>query len=37
MAERETPLIGSLPDPEAKVETALKSCGVAEEFYPKRV
>jgi len=35
MAERETPLIGSLPDPEAKVETALKSCGVTEEFYPK--
>jgi len=35
MAERETPLIGSLPAPEAKVETALKSCGVAEEFYPK--
>lgn len=35
MAQRETPLIGSLPDPEAKVETALKSCGVAEAFYPK--
>ena len=35
MAERETPLIGSLPDPEARVETALKSCGVGEAFYPK--
>ena len=35
MAGRETPLIGSLPDPEARVETALKSCGVAEAFYPK--
>jgi transposase len=35
MAERETSLIGSLPDPEARVETALKSCGVSEEFYPK--
>jgi transposase len=35
MAERETGLIGSLPDPEAKVETALKSCGVSEAFYPK--
>ena len=35
MAERETPLIGALPAPEAKVETALKSCGVTEEFYPK--
>ena len=35
MAQRETPLIGSLPDPEAKVETALRSCGVSEEFYPK--
>jgi transposase len=35
MAERETPLIGSLPDPEQRVETALKSCGVAEAFYPK--
>lgn len=35
MAERETGLIGSLPDPEARVETSLKSCGVSEEFYPK--
>ena len=35
MAERETPLVGSLPDPAARVETALKSCGVAEAFYPK--
>jgi len=35
MAERETGLIGSLADPEARVETALKSCGVAEAFYPK--
>jgi transposase len=35
LAERETALIGSLPDPEARVETALKSCGVAEAFYPK--
>lgn len=35
MAGRETALIGSLPDPEARVETALKSCGVAEAFYPK--
>jgi transposase len=35
MAERETGLIGSLPDPEARVETSLKSCGVAEAFYPK--
>jgi transposase len=35
MAERETALIGSLPEPEARVETALKSCGVSEEFFPK--
>ncbi|MSO23299.1 MAG: hypothetical protein EXQ58_08620 [Acidobacteria bacterium] len=35
MAERETGLIGSLPDPDARVERSLKSCGVAEEFYPK--
>jgi len=35
MAARETGLIGSLPDPDARVETALKSCGVAEAFYPK--
>ena len=35
LAERETALIGSLPDPEARVETALKSLGVAEEFFPK--
>jgi transposase len=35
LAERETALIGSLPDPEVRVETALKSCGVAEAFYPK--
>jgi transposase len=35
MAERETALIGSLPDPEARVETALASCGVAEAFFPK--
>jgi len=35
LAERETALIGSLPDPEARVETALTSLGVAEEFFPK--
>jgi transposase len=35
LAERETALIGSLPDPEARMETALKSLGVAEEFLPK--
>jgi transposase len=35
LAERETALIGSLPDPEARVETALASCGVAAEFFPK--
>jgi len=35
MAERETPLIGSLADPEARVERSLKNCGVAEAFYPK--
>lgn len=35
MAERGTDLIGSLPDPAARVETALNSCGVRDEFFPK--
>lgn len=32
---RQVDLIGSLPDRETQVETALKGCGVAEEFFPK--
>ncbi len=34
MADREIALVGSLLDPTGRVETALKSCGVAPEFFP---
>ncbi len=34
MADREIALVGSLPDPTGRVEVALKSCGVAPEFFP---
>lgn len=35
MDRREVDLIGSLPDRQTQVETALKGCGVGEEFFPK--
>ena len=35
MDRRQVELIGSLPDRETQVETALKGCGVGEDFFPK--